>query len=204
MKVLLASRNPDKLREIKEILDLPGLDLVSALDVEGLHDVVEDGSSLEENAAKKARESAQATGLWSLADDTGLEVDALGGAPGVYSSRFAGEQASYVENCRKLLRDMPPEAPRSARFRTVVALSSPSGIVRTVDGLCEGVIIDAPRGDGGFGYDPLFVPEGFSETFAELDPEAKNAVSHRGRAFRKAREAWGGMLAGSPGEWPPG
>ena len=123
-----------------------------------------------------------------MADDSGLEVDALGGAPGVYSARYAGEPCSYSNNNEKLLRELAGKSDRSARFRTVVALSDPAGNAETQEGACPGVIIEELRGTNGFGYDPLFVPDGYSETFAELDPEVKNRISHRARALHKAEK----------------
>ncbi len=194
MKLLIATRNAHKLREIREIFDLPDLDVVSALDFPEIPDVVEDGATLEANAIKKAVTLARATGLWSMADDTGLEVTALNGAPGVYSARYAGENASYADNNRKLLGALGGAANRSAQFRCVIALADPSGEARTVAGVCRGRIADAARGDGGFGYDPLFIPDGFDRTFAELSAEEKNRISHRGRALAEARRAWSRLL----------
>jgi XTP/dITP diphosphohydrolase len=197
MKLLIASQNPKKLKEIREILDLPGLELVSALDLPGAPDIVEDGLTFEENAAKKALTMARASGLWALADDSGLEVDALNGAPGVHSARYAGEPMKYSANNRKLLTTLRGETNRRARFRCVLALASPQGEVRTVEGTCEGAIADGPRGRKGFGYDPLFVPEGHTVTFAEMDPAEKNRISHRGRALAAAQRAWAGLLRGA-------
>jgi XTP/dITP diphosphohydrolase len=155
---------------------------------------VEDGDTFEANAVKKAVEIARATGCWALADDSGLEVDALGGAPGVYSARYAGEPCSNEANNEKLLRELAGRENRAARFRCVIALSDPEGNARTVDGDCRGSIAHRERGTGGFGYDPLFVPDGYNETYAELSPEVKHSISHRGRALRKAHDAWAGLL----------
>ncbi len=226
MKLVIATRNKHKLEEIRDIFHIPGLDVVSAFDFPHVPDVVEDGETFEANAVKKAVSLARATGLWSLADDSGLEVDALGGAPGVYSARYAGEPASYPANNRKLLKELALHqtadkaapcsstrqrvrytaggAGREARFRCVIALSSPGGEARTVEGRCEGVIAYEERGQKGFGYDPLFVPEGYTTTFAEMDGESKNAISHRGRALKHAMEAWGEMLGKNPADWPTG
>lgn len=190
MKLLIATRNSHKLEEIRRIFDFSGLEVLSAFDFPEIPDVVEDGDTLEENARKKAREMALATGLWALADDSGLEVDALDGAPGVYSARYAGEDCSYADNNTKLLRELDGASSRLARFRTVMALSDPQGAVETVEGVCPGKIIETLRGEHGFGYDPLFVPEGFSKTFAELSSAEKNKISHRARALEKARVAW--------------
>jgi XTP/dITP diphosphohydrolase len=182
----LATRNPDKIREIRVILNHPQFDLVSLLDFPEMGEIVEDGETLKANALKKAREAFQWTEIPSIADDTGLEVDFLNGAPGVRSSRFAGEDTSYRDNCEKLLGLMKgvPVEKRTARFRCVVAYAD-SNEEFTVEGLCEGMILDAYRGEGGFGYDPLFYLPEIGKTFAEMNTEEKNRISHRGIAFRK-------------------
>jgi XTP/dITP diphosphohydrolase len=156
--------------------------------------VVEDGETLEANARKKAVEIATATGCRAMADDSGLEVFALGGAPGVYSARYAGGQCSYSDNNQKLLRELAGKADRSAQFRTVLALADPEGNVQTLEGVCPGKIIEGLRGGNGVSYDPLFVPEGFRETFAELSTETKNRISHRARALAKAQSEWRNLL----------
>ena len=194
MKLILATRNAHKLEEIRAIFDFKSLEVLSAFDFPEIPDVVEDGDTLEANAIKKAVEIAAATGCWALADDSGLEVAALGGAPGVYSARYAGEQCSYSDNNEKLLCELAGKPDRSARFRTVIALSDPEGNVQTVEGACPGRIIEELRGTNGFGYDPLFVPEGYTETFAELDSEVKNRISHRALALQKAHDAWAGII----------
>lgn len=196
MKLVIATRNAHKLEEIHSIFDFQALDVCSAFDFPEIPDVVEDADTFEGNAIKKAVEIARATGCWALADDSGLEVDALNGAPGVYSARYAGEPCSYEANNEKLLRELAGKEDRSARFRTVIALSDPGGSVQTVAGKCPGVIIEALRGTNGFGYDPLFVPDGYAETFAELASDVKNRISHRANALRRARESWGDLLAG--------
>lgn len=201
MQLVVATRNRHKLAEIRALFDLPGLELVSALDFPEIPDVEEDGKTFEENAVKKAVTLARATGYWALADDSGLEVEALGGAPGVYSARYAGVPVSYPANNAKLLRELEGVKNRKARFRCVIALSSPSGVARTVEGHCEGRILHEPRGSHGFGYDPVFVPDGFDRTFAEMEPAAKNAISHRGRALQKAREAWQALLNSDAPDW---
>jgi XTP/dITP diphosphohydrolase len=198
MKILIASRNAHKIEEIREIFDVPGVEWVSTAAYPELADVVEDGDTFEANAVKKAVELARATGLWALADDSGLEVPALGNAPGVYSARYAGEPCNYADNNDKLLRELADKADRSARFRTVAALSDPSGRAETVAGACEGRIVDAPRGAQGFGYDPLFAPNGHERTFAEMPNEEKNRLSHRGRALALAKEKWGALIAANP------
>jgi len=191
MKLLVATRNKHKLDEIRQIFALPGLTLVAADEVSGLpEDVVEDADTFEGNALKKARELCRASGLWTLADDSGLEVAALNNAPGVYSARYAGEPCSYPANNAKLLRELKGVADRRARFRCVIALCSPDGREWTVEGRCPGRIIAEPLGANGFGYDPLFVPDGFEQTFAELNGAAKNRISHRGNALRRAAKEW--------------
>ncbi|MEI6891821.1 MAG: RdgB/HAM1 family non-canonical purine NTP pyrophosphatase [Pontiella sp.] len=195
MQLILATRNAHKLEEIKAIFDFRGLDVLSAFDFPSIPDVLEDQDTLEGNAIKKAVEIAKATGCWSMADDSGLEVFALGGAPGVYSARYAGEQCSYSDNNDKLLEELAHQADRSAQFRTVLALSDPEGKVQTLEGACPGQIIKDLRGANGFGYDPLFIPDGYTETFAELDSSIKNKISHRARALQKASVEWAGLLS---------
>jgi XTP/dITP diphosphohydrolase len=189
-KLVIATRNAHKLAEIREIFDFQTLEVLSAFDFTDIPDVVEDGETLEANAIKKAVEIAKATGCWALADDSGLAVTALAGAPGVYSARYAGEHCSYEDNNVKLLQELAGKMDRTARFRTAICLSDPGGIFQTVEGACLGVIIEELRGTNGFGYDPLFVPDDYSETFAELDSEVKNRISHRARALQKAHDEW--------------
>ena len=196
MKLIVATRNKHKLEEIHAILSGLAVELHSALDFPEIPDVVEDGDTFEANAIKKAVTLARATGCWALGDDSGLEVEALGNAPGVYSARYAGEPVSYAANNEKLLRELAGKSDRRARFRCVMALSDPQGRAETVEGRCEGHIIEALRGVAGFGYDPLFVPDSFTQTFAEMPADQKNAISHRGRALAQAREKWGHLLGG--------
>lgn len=186
MKLVLASSNPGKVREMAQHLAGLGLEVVSLAEL-GAAQIPETGKTFRENAELKAVAAAKATGLWALAEDSGLEVDALGGAPGVYSARYAGEGADDEENNRKLLRELEGvEWPRrTARFRTVMVLASPRGEVWAVEGACEGIIVHEPRGSGGFGYDPLFWAPELGKTFAEASPEEKDRVSHRGRALRQ-------------------
>ncbi|HET9771429.1 MAG TPA: RdgB/HAM1 family non-canonical purine NTP pyrophosphatase [Acidimicrobiia bacterium] len=187
MKLVLASANPDKAAEIRTILSasLPGLVLAPRPD--SVPDVDETGTTLAENARLKAAAIAAATGEAAVADDTGLLVDALDGAPGVWSARFAGEGATYADNVAKLLAELagvPPER-RTARFETVALVCWPDGREVSAIGAVEGVITGEARGQRGFGYDPVFEPlEGDGRTFAELNPLEKHALSHRGRAFR--------------------
>lgn len=203
MKLLIATRNPDKLAEIKELFSLENLVLVSVADVPGLPDVTEDGSTFSDNALKKAVTLAKASSLWTLADDSGLEVDALNGAPGVFSARYAGYDATYADNNAKLIEALNNKSQRTARFRCVIALSDPAGNVKTVEGCCEGEIVQQPRGTEGFGYDPLFVPEHGAQTFAEMTQKQKNLISHRGKALLKAQGAWKVMLERCPEAWTP-
>lgn len=191
MRLLLASGNAKKLRELRELCLPLDVEVVSPDDVGGLPEVVEDGATFAENAAKKARSGALASGLWCLADDSGLEVDHLDGAPGVHSARFAGRHGDDAANNRLLLERLTgvPTAERGARFRCSLCLVRPNGAVAAeLDGRVEGRILAAPRGTGGFGYDPLFQfdePHALAgRSFAELDPAAKAEVGHRGRAMR--------------------
>jgi XTP/dITP diphosphohydrolase len=187
MSFVLATANPDKVAEIAAVLEDAGA-LVSLRPRDAsIAEVDETGATLEENARLKASAVSIATGEPAIADDTGLEVDALDGAPGVRSARFAGETATYTDNCELLLArldgvDLPA---RTARFSTVAIARWPDGREIAAIGTVEGTIAETPRGEGGFGYDPVFVPsEGDGRTFAEMSPAEKHAVSHRGRAFR--------------------
>ena len=186
MRIVLATANPDKAREIEELLD--GFEVVPR--PASLPDVEETGATLVENALLKARAVRDATGEPAVADDTGLEVDALDGAPGVFSARFAGPAATYDENVAKLLAalDGVPPGARRARFRTVAAACFPDGREVVAEGEVGGAITDARRGSGGFGYDPVFVPDdGDGRTFAEMTLAEKQAVSHRARSLLRPR-----------------
>lgn len=189
-KVVLASKNKHKLEEIKKISsDLPiEWVLLNNLDQE-IPEIIEDGTSFEENAFKKAMVVHKFTGLPVVADDSGLEVDALNGAPGIYSARYGGEHANYQKNNEKLLKELLniPDEKRTARFHCV-AVYVDQYRKKAFHGIVEGKIASAPRGEGGFGYDPLFIPEGYDQTFAELGEEVKNAISHRARAFKQLKE----------------
>lgn len=185
MKILLATRNKDKVKEITAILqEFTHVDFVSTLDFPDLPEVEETGETLEANAILKARTLAGLTGLHTLSDDTGLFVDALDGAPGVYSSRFAGEGCSYRDNRLKLLSELGSKPDRSARFRTVVAFASPEVLIGTEQGEVEGIITHTERGGEGFGYDAIFEVAGTGLTFGEMNDGLKNLLSHRARAFR--------------------
>jgi len=187
--LILATRNPGKFREISDILKELPVRIVSLSDYPGIPDVAEDGDTLEENALKKARSIFEQTKIPALADDTGLEVYALNMAPGVRSARYAGENATYDDNNRKLLSEMEniPASERGARFRTVAAFVA-GDFEKTVDGIYTGMIAKKPRGGGGFGYDPLFIPDGYDITYAEMPFDQKNRISHRGRAFNAIKE----------------
>lgn len=190
-RLVLSSRNNYKLAELKGLLSDLDVQILSLKDFPEMPPVAEDGKTFKENAAKKALAAAQYTRLLALADDSGLEVDALNGQPGVFSARFSGEGATDEANNAKLLellRDVP-EGKRTARFRCAIAIATPEGEISYAEGACEGMIAFAPRGTNGFGYDPLFMPDGFGgRTFAELLPGEKNAISHRGRALAAARQ----------------
>ena len=193
--LVLATRNRHKGEELAALLgDLP-IRIRTLADFPHAPEVVEDGATCEANAIKKATEIARATGLPAVADDTGLEVDALDGRPGVYAARYAGEQATYADNCRKLLQELSgvPREQRTARFLTVAALAGPDGTVRVTQGTLDGVITEQPRGGQGFGYDPVFFVPALGRTLAELSPAEKNAISHRAAAFRKMKEILRGL-----------
>jgi XTP/dITP diphosphohydrolase len=188
-QLVLATHNPHKAEELQSLLVGTDIHILSLDSFPHVGDIVEDDDTLEGNATKKAEEVFRLTSLPSLADDTGLEVDYLKGAPGVYSARFAGVNATYADNVRKLLEELRgiPSAERKARFRCVLAFVSPA-MKKNVEGVCSGVIIEEPRGTGGFGYDPIFLPTGYDQTFAEMSMDLKNSLSHRARAFHGMRE----------------
>ncbi|MBP6875933.1 MAG: XTP/dITP diphosphatase [Candidatus Eisenbacteria bacterium] len=196
MRLLVASRNRDKIAELRHALRGLDLEITSALEWPGVAEVEETGATLEENALLKARAVQRATGEAALADDTGLEVDALNGAPGVASARFAGPEQSYARNLDKLLGLMQavPLPRRTARFRTVAALRLPDGREWVLEGVCEGTILPERRGTSGFGYDPVFFVPALGKTFAELTLDEKNEISHRGRAMRKVHELLASLL----------
>ncbi|GAB4568139.1 MAG: RdgB/HAM1 family non-canonical purine NTP pyrophosphatase [Anaerolineae bacterium] len=196
-KLLIATHNAGKLREYRQLLaDLP-LQVVELAHVGITEDVPEDGDTFAENARAKALAYARMSGLWTWADDSGLEVDALNGEPGVMSARYGGPGASDEDRYRLLLQRLEgvPEHKRTARFRCVIALASPQGEVHLAEGVCEGRITTEPRGQGGFGYDPVFFVPELGRTMAELTAEEKNAISHRGRAAREAREVLARLIA---------
>jgi XTP/dITP diphosphohydrolase len=187
-KLLVATHNPGKVREYRSLLAELPLE-VTYLDAEGITlEVDETGETFAANAILKATTYARTTGLWTWADDSGLEVDALDGAPGVHSARYAGPDATDADRYRKLLDALTgiPWAQRTARFQCVVALADPDGDVKTTEGQCEGVIAFGPIGEHGFGYDPVFYMPDYEATMAQLSPEVKNVVSHRARAAQAA------------------
>ena len=196
MKIVLATKNRGKVKELASMLRDMDVDVCSIDDVAGVPEIVEDGSTFFENAFKKAKTVAEATGLVSIGDDSGLEVDALDGAPGVYSARFSGAGGDDEANNRKLLDVMKgiPDDRRTARFRCVVVAFHPSGRWISAEGTCEGMIGREPRGTGGFGYDPVFVLPSSGLTMAEISREEKNRISHRGEAFRKIMQKLREML----------
>ena len=199
-ELLIATGNAGKLREIRTLLgDLP-LTLLSLTDFPSIEGLAETGSSFAENAALKALGYARQSGVLTLADDSGLEVDALAGGPGVRSARYLGENVSYGDRISALLtalKDVENDK-RSARFVCALVIASPNQeILYRTQATCEGCIGDAPRGSGGFGYDPVFVPHGFTQTFAELPAGIKNEISHRGRALVKGRQFIASLTASS-------
>lgn len=187
--VVLASRNENKLREIARIMKDAPVKMISLMDYSEIPEIEETGTTFAENALIKARTVFQHTGYWTLSDDSGLEVDALNGAPGVYSARYSGEAKDNAANNSKLLAALEntPADERGAQFRCVVAIVGPD-YEKVVEGIIRGKIGREMRGSGGFGYDPLFFPDGYHETFAELDSDFKNEISHRAIAFKHASE----------------
>ncbi len=203
MRLLLATRNRNKLTEVQHALAGSGWQVMMLSDIADAPEVEEDGATFEENARKKARSAAERAKMWILAEDSGLEVDALGGEPGVKSARYAGEGATDTDRIRKVLDRLVavPEERRTARFRCVMCLVDPAGDEACFEGRCEGRIAHSARGSAGFGYDPIFVPEGHDRTFAELGLAVKSGISHRARAMQQVI----GFLRSrvSPGEHSP-
>jgi XTP/dITP diphosphohydrolase len=199
MEIVVATRNKKKLEEINRILKGLPVVLLTLDDFPSSPDVEESEVTFEGNAVKKAKEISEYTSMPALADDSGLEVDALEGAPGVYSARYAGPDASDRENLERLLRELGsvPDGGRGARFVCVLALALPDGEIETFIGTVEGIIGKEPLGKSGFGYDPVFYPEGHERTFAQMSPAEKDSMSHRGRALEKLRE----YLIGSIENW---
>jgi XTP/dITP diphosphohydrolase len=187
MKLLIATGNLHKAREITCIIPPLNIEYLTLKDFPSIEMPAETGKTFEENAVLKAKSACRQSGVISLADDSGLEVGCLGGAPGVYSARYAGEHCSYADNNRKLLKELEnvPLSKRQARFVCVTTLCFPDGKIITEKGILSGRIVLASRGKNGFGYDPVFEPEGSAKTLAELTPEEKNSISHRSRAIKK-------------------
>jgi len=189
-EVVLATRNRHKVEELAALLGDLGIRIRTLADFPHAPEVDEDGATCEANAIKKACEIARATGLTAVADDTGLEVDALDGRPGVYAARYAGEHATYEDNCRKLVQELEgvPHERRTARFITVAAIAVPGGPVQVTQGVLTGYITDKASGSKGFGYDPVFYVPELKATLAEISAEQKNRISHRAKAFLQAKE----------------
>ncbi len=189
-ELVLATRNRHKVEELIALLGDLGITIHTLDEFPDAPDVIEDGDTCEANAVKKARAIAEFTGLPAVADDTGLEVDAIGGRPGVYAARYAGEDATYEDNCRKLLRELMgvPREQRTARFLTVAAVALPSDGVRTTQGILQGMIAEEASGTLGFGYDPVFLIPELGKTLAQLSADQKNTVSHRAKAFTQAKD----------------
>jgi XTP/dITP diphosphohydrolase len=192
MDLLLATHNPHKVREFGQLLG----ENFKLLDLTAFPEIAipeETGRTFKENAILKAKAASRNLPHLMIADDSGLEVDALGGAPGIYSARYAGQSQNAAANIDKLLRELAaqkiPREKRSARFRCVIALARNGNVLGMFEGVVEGTIVDPPRGSGGFGYDPVFLPAGFAQTFAEMPPELKNKISHRAKAIAALREA---------------
>jgi len=185
LEVVLATRNRNKVREISAFLKKAK---ITPLFIRDLPEVREDGKDLEDNAVKKALSAANYSGKISLADDSGLEVGVLDGNPGVFSARFAGKGCTYGDNNRKLLKllENVPESRRKAKFRCVIAIAGPDGRIRIVEGVCMGKISLVAMGKSGFGYDPVFIPDGYRKTFGQMNFKAKNRLSHRFKAIKKA------------------
>lgn len=181
--LVLATTNKNKVKEFQEMVgDFP-VEIKCVSDFGTIPECIEDGETFEDNAYKKALHTAKILGLPAIADDSGLVVETLDGAPGVYSARYAGENATDADNCEKLLKEMKGQKNRKAAFKCVLSIAVPSGPALTYEGSCEGTILEEKRGESGFGYDPLFYFEEFDKTFAECNSEEKNRVSHRGRAL---------------------
>ena len=189
-ELVLATRNRHKREELAVLLGDLGITIRTLDKFPDAPDVVEDGDTCEANAIKKARAIAEFTGLPAVADDTGLEVDALGGRPGVYAARYAGEDATYEDNCRKLLQELidVPRERRAARFLTVAAIALPSGEIRVAQGTLDGVIAEEASGTLGFGYDPVFLIPELGKTLAQMSADQKNKISHRAKAFTQAKD----------------
>lgn len=189
-KIVLGTNNQDKLKELKRMFDSAKIEVLCLKDFSKCPDVIEDGKTFEANARKKARDYSKHTGLLTLADDSGLMVPCLRGKPGVYSARFAGPGCTYKDNNQKLLRLLKdkPTAKRAAKFVCVISIYNNGKFIKSVRGECPGKVALAEKGTHGFGYDPVFIPQGYTKTFSELSPATKNQISHRGKALRAAKK----------------
>jgi len=185
-QILAATRNKHKVEEFKTLLADQEVEVLSLDDFKDVTEAVEDGKTFEENAAKKAVEASRQAGIPAFADDSGLEVEALDGRPGVMSARYGGEGMSHAQKMELVLKELEGSENRNARFVCVLAIATEGKLIEAFRGEVKGVIADAPRGSNGFGYDPIFIPDGFDQTFAELPSEVKNKISHRARAVKKA------------------
>jgi len=202
--IVIATRNPGKTAEIRDLLEGFPVDIKNLSDFGPIPEVEEDGTTFDENAYKKSSFTARILGYPALADDSGLSVAALSGAPGVFSARYGGEGLSDVERCRKLLSEMRGRADRRAAFECVISLAVPTGPALTYEGRCEGLLLEAPAGANGFGYDPVFFYPPFKKTFAELTREEKSRVSHRGQALRELRDEFEKVMTWVRRHMPPG
>lgn len=194
LAIVVATTNQGKLKEFCEILKDQPIEILSLADFGPIPEVVEDGETFDDNAYKKALFTAKVLGLPAIADDSGLTVEALDGKPGVYSARFAGEDASDQDNIDKLLKDMDSASNRKAAFKCVLSLAVPSGPALTYEGRCIGEILTEQKGDGGFGYDPVFFSPEIGKTFAEANSEEKNKISHRGKALTEMKSEFSNVL----------
>jgi XTP/dITP diphosphohydrolase len=202
--IVLATRNPGKTAEIRELVAGFPVEIKNLSDFGPIPPVEEDGTTFEENAYKKSSFTARVLGYPALADDSGLAVQALGGAPGVFSARYAGENATDEDRCRKLLSELRDCRDRRAAFECVISLAVPTGPALTYEGRCEGLIAEAPSGANGFGFDPVFFYPALNRTFAELPREEKSRVSHRGKALRQLQEEFGKVMIWIRQHMPPG
>jgi XTP/dITP diphosphohydrolase len=194
VKIVIATRNQGKALEIKSLLKEFAVDMLSLSDVGPIPEVEENGKTFDENAYQKASFTARILGIPALADDSGLTVEALGGAPGVYSARYAGENATDEDRCRKLLKEMEGQNNRKAAFECVISVAVPNGVALTYEGRCDGEITRSSVGANGFGYDPVFYYPPMGKTFAEMTTEEKNQVSHRGKVFRELKNEFDKVL----------
>jgi XTP/dITP diphosphohydrolase len=201
--LVIATKNPGKTAEIRSLLHGFAVDIRSLSDFGPIPEVEEDGTTFDENAYKKSSFTARVLGLPALADDSGIVVEALNGAPGVYSARYGGEGLSDADHCRKLLAEMQGSTRRRAVFECVISLAVPCGPALTYEARCEGLLAEAPAGENGFGYDPVFFYPPLGKTFAQMTPEEKNRVSHRGKALNELRAEFGKVIQWIRRHLPP-